>query len=95
MHGTGTALGDPIEMNAALKALLGSGNRAPLQFSAHKASCGHAEPSAGRTAHRLHASRCASNFGFVAVTLSCITSLRIVSFRCMPKTYLPLQGQTG
>ena len=47
MHGTGTALGDPIEMNAALTALVGPGSKAPLQFSAHKASCGHAEPSAG------------------------------------------------
>ena len=50
MHGTGTALGDPIEMNAALSAVSGPGSEAPLLFSAHKASCGHAEPSAGAIA---------------------------------------------
>lgn len=48
MHGTGTALGDPIEVNAALTVLLGKGDaESPLSLSAHKSSAGHAEPAAG------------------------------------------------
>ena len=48
MHGTGTALGDPIEVNAALTVLLAKGGgEQPLVLSAHKASAGHAEPAAG------------------------------------------------
>ena len=56
MHGTGTPLGDPIEMGAAC-AVLRSGGGAdcrgelmqPLVLAAVKASCGHAEPAAGIT----------------------------------------------
>ncbi len=48
MHGTGTALGDPIEVNAALTVLLAKGGgEQPLTLMAHKASAGHAEPAAG------------------------------------------------
>ena len=48
MHGTGTALGDPIEVNAAATALLGkSSSEQPLAFTAHKANAGHAESAAG------------------------------------------------
>ena len=49
MHGTGTALGDPIEVNAALTALLAKGpaGELPLSLSAHKSSAGHAESAAG------------------------------------------------
>lgn len=48
MHGTGTALGDPIEVNAAVTALVGKGNsKQPLAFTAHKSSAGHAESAAG------------------------------------------------
>lgn len=45
MHGTGTPLGDPIEIGAAT-AVLGSTNR-PLQLSAAKSLTGHGEPAAG------------------------------------------------
>ena len=45
MHGTGTPLGDPIEIGAA-SAVLGAGNRS-LQLSAAKSILGHAEPAAG------------------------------------------------
>lgn len=45
MHGTGTPLGDPIEMGAAT-AILQLTNR-PLQLSAAKSIMGHAEPAAG------------------------------------------------
>ena len=48
MHGTGTALGDPIEVNAALGGLLGKGiGDQPLALTAHKSCAGHAEPAAG------------------------------------------------
>ena len=49
MHGTGTALGDPIEIGA-LGAVFGSGDRAPrvpLRLQASKATVLHAEPCAG------------------------------------------------
>ena len=57
MHGTGTALGDPIEMNAALACLVPSSpppraapaapRLLPLALSAAKSSAGHAEAAAG------------------------------------------------
>lgn len=49
MHGTGTALGDPIEVNAALTVLMTKRTAAdgPLALSASKAAMGHAEPAAG------------------------------------------------
>ena len=62
MHGTGTALGDPIEMNAALACLMPSSPSSsrvtppapprllPLALSAAKSSAGHAEAAAGREA---------------------------------------------
>ena len=50
MHGTGTALGDPIEAGAAAAVLLkvsegGAGSR--LALASHKAAVGHAEAAAG------------------------------------------------
>ena len=45
MHGTGTPLGDPIEVGAALAVLRGS--RASVRLSAAKSRVGHAEPAAG------------------------------------------------
>jgi acyl transferase domain-containing protein len=50
LHGTGTPLGDPIEVNGALAALRPkktTQSQGPLLLAAHKASCGHAEPAAG------------------------------------------------
>ena len=59
MHGTGTALGDPIEVTAALAVFLGSADQAlaraapdavvasRLHLTSLKASVGHAEPAAG------------------------------------------------
>lgn len=45
MHGTGTPLGDPIELGAAAAVLPGS--TAPVRMTAAKAVMGHAEPAAG------------------------------------------------
>ncbi len=49
MHGTGTPLGDPIEMGGVAAVLLAK-NRScdsPLLLAAHKSSAGHAEAAAG------------------------------------------------
>ena len=45
MHGTGTALGDPIEIGAAIAVLPGTKN--VLRLAAAKSRVGHAEPVAG------------------------------------------------
>ena len=45
MHGTGTPLGDPIEMGAAVAVLPGSD--APVRMTPAKSRVGHAEPAAG------------------------------------------------
>ena len=45
MHGTGTALGDPIEVGAALAVLHNEAN--PLSIMGVKAQLGHAEACAG------------------------------------------------
>ena len=45
MHGTGTPLGDPIEVGAATAVLAGAPTR--LRLSAAKSRMGHAEPAAG------------------------------------------------
>ena len=49
MHGTGTPLGDPIELGAASAVLLrrGSTRNSPLQLSGAKSFVGHGEPAAG------------------------------------------------
>jgi NADPH:quinone reductase-like Zn-dependent oxidoreductase/acyl carrier protein len=49
MHGTGTPLGDPIELGAATASLLrrGASRTAPLYLTAAKSFMGHAEPAAG------------------------------------------------
>jgi len=48
VHGTGTPLGDPIEIGAAAASLMGSPDRRqPLFLSAAKSIIGHAEPAAG------------------------------------------------
>lgn len=49
MHGTGTPLGDPIEMGGVAAVLLAKERLgdSPLLLAAHKASAGHAEAAAG------------------------------------------------
>jgi hypothetical protein len=59
MHGTGTPLGDPIEVGAALAVLAGGKSGVqyrdtPLSLWAAKSSLGHTEPAAG-AAGILHA----------------------------------------
>ena len=47
MHGTGTALGDPIEVGAAVAVLEGPRLERPLALTAVKSRLGHAETGAG------------------------------------------------
>ena len=47
MHGTGTPLGDPIELGAALAVVGPSGRQQPTGLSAMKSILGHCEPAAG------------------------------------------------
>lgn len=47
MHGTGTPLGDPIEVGAAVAVLSKSGKEKPTSLSAVKSMLGHCEPAAG------------------------------------------------
>lgn len=50
LHGTGTPLGDPIEVGAAVVALRPAGTHAsaqPLSLAACKTAVGHTEPAAG------------------------------------------------
>ena len=47
-HGTGTALGDPIEAGSLVAAVL-SAREEPLALGGVKANIGHAEPAAGMT----------------------------------------------
>ena len=46
-HGTGTALGDPMEVGALQTALGVSGRHRPLQLGAAKTNVGHLEGGAG------------------------------------------------
>lgn len=50
MHGTGTPLGDPIEMGAASAVFKGTQAGAPMALMASKSWSGHAEPAAGLVA---------------------------------------------
>jgi hypothetical protein len=67
LHGTGTALGDPIEINAASVALgISRGDdtdSAPLVLSAVKTHVGHGEPAAGITALIAAMSQLGGNLG--------------------------------
>lgn len=49
LHGTGTSLGDPIEIGAVMAAYLGEGPAAkrPFTFLASKSHLGHSEPASG------------------------------------------------
>ena len=56
VHGTGTALGDPIEVGALAQALPGSTWAAPLTLVSNKSCFGHTEGTAGLTGLLLAAS---------------------------------------
>jgi acyl transferase domain-containing protein len=64
MHGTGTALGDPIEVGGAAAVLLGEAGRAPLVLSAVKSFVGHAECAAGLTGVAAAVAALAKRRGF-------------------------------
>ena len=46
-HGTGTALGDPIEVRSLALSVLKFGSQSQRRVSSGKANYGHAEPAAG------------------------------------------------
>ena len=61
LHGTGTPLGDPIEVGAIAAALAGArAAAAPVMLGAAKTHLGHAEPAAGSSALVRSATRCAA-----------------------------------
>ena len=60
LHGTGTPLGDPIEVGAIAAVLAGtSATAVPKMLGASKSHLGHAEPAAGSSAVVRSATRCA------------------------------------
>ena len=61
MHGTGTPLGDPIEIGAAAAVFGGrtAPHAAPLCLGAVKSALGHTEPAAGATGMCRSLLRCA------------------------------------
>ena len=63
VHGTGTALGDPIEVGAMAQALPGGhgGRKAPLALASNKSCFGHTEGAAGLTGLLLAASAAAQH----------------------------------
>jgi hypothetical protein len=74
MHGTGTSLGDPIEVGAACAVVLPSRiKRGPLTLWAAKASHGHAEAGAGV----LNIVHCLASMSHLQS--SCLTTLRVVN----------------
>jgi len=50
MHGTGTPLGDPIEVGATIAALARPSNALPMSLEAHKSHVGHTETASGMVA---------------------------------------------
>jgi acyl transferase domain-containing protein len=58
MHGTGTPLGDPIEVGAVLAVLGTSGKRSSTGLSAVKSVLGHCEPAAGAASMWHMINRC-------------------------------------
>jgi acyl transferase domain-containing protein len=59
LHGTGTGLGDPIEVGALAAVFGGRRGAAPLTLASDKSGIGHTEPAAGLTG-ALHALRAAT-----------------------------------
>jgi acyl transferase domain-containing protein len=77
LHGTGTSLGDPIEVGAASAVLFGGGkgqfgilDQHKVAIQASKASVGHAEPASGiLSLNYLHQVRFCRSFWFVSMSL--------------------------
>lgn len=62
LHGTGTPLGDPIEVGAIAAVLAGTcATAAPMMLGAAKSHLGHAEPAAGSSAFVCSSTRCAAH----------------------------------
>ncbi|KAK9837058.1 hypothetical protein WJX84_003543 [Apatococcus fuscideae] len=85
MHGTGTPLGDPIEVGAA--AAVFQGRTGVLQLTAAKSRMGHAEPAAGQVG-MVQLSQMLSQ-----MTTRCMTHLRTVNHHI--SSLLEAHGKPG
>ena len=73
MHGTGTALGDPIEVGAALAVLQNIASA--IHLSAAKSRVGHAEPASGAVGMLQVRSLIQFSIKYVSACASCLINV--------------------
>lgn len=110
LHGTGTSLGDPIEIEGIHESLLGKNRSMPLVFGAAKTSFGHCETSSGmlgvlrvvlclencRSSKMLHFQTLNNNIGeSVLATFKAVVPTEEISFRSITRSSVSSFGFTG